>query len=71
MEAAFRRLRNTGADALGARPTIVDSIMVNGEQAHIAIPQIHTLELILIANVGSFFRIPGLVHALGTGTLQG
>ena len=31
MEAAFDRLRNSGAGAFGARPTVVESIIVDGE----------------------------------------
>ena len=31
MEAAFGRLHNSGAGAFGARPTVVDSIKVDGE----------------------------------------
>ena len=31
MEAAFGRLHNSGAGALGARPTVVESIVVDGE----------------------------------------
>ena len=31
MEAAFGRLHHSGADAFGARPTVVESIMVDGE----------------------------------------
>ena len=36
MEAAFGRLHNSGAGAFGARPTVVESIMVDGflERAH-------------------------------------
>ena len=36
MEAAFGRLHNSGAGAFGARPTIVDSMCVNGKLANIA-----------------------------------
>ena len=35
MEAAFGRLHNSGAGAFGARPTVVDSIMVDGKLASI------------------------------------
>ena len=40
MEAAFGRLHNSGAGAFGTRPTVVESIMVDGEVANkaIAIP---------------------------------
>ena len=31
MEAAFGRLHNSGAGTFGARPTVVESIMVDGE----------------------------------------
>ena len=31
MEAAFGRLHNSGAGAFGASPTVVESIMVDGE----------------------------------------
>ena len=31
MEAAFGRLHNSGAGAFGTRPTVVESIMVDGE----------------------------------------
>ena len=31
MEAAFGRLRNSGAGAFGARPTVEESIMKDGE----------------------------------------
>ena len=31
MEAAFGRLHNSGAGAFGARPTVVESIVVHGE----------------------------------------
>ena len=31
MEAAFGRLRNSGAGAFGGRPTVVESIVVDGE----------------------------------------
>ena len=37
MDAAFGRLHNNGAGAPGARPIVVDSIMVDGEAANIAI----------------------------------
>ena len=37
MEAAFGRLHHSGAGAFGARPTIVESIMVDGKIANIAI----------------------------------
>ena len=37
MEAAFGRLHNSGAGAFGARPTVVESIMVDGKAANIAI----------------------------------
>ena len=37
MEAAFGRLHNSWAGAFGARPTIVESIMVDGKFANIAI----------------------------------
>ena len=37
MEAAFGRLPNTGAGVLGARPTLVESIMVDGKAAGTAI----------------------------------
>ena len=36
-DAAFGRLHNSGAGAFGARPTVVDSIMVDGKLANIAI----------------------------------
>ena len=38
MEAAFGRLHNSGTGAFGARSTVVESIMVNGKAANIAIP---------------------------------
>ena len=37
MEAAFGRLHNNGAGAFGARPIVVESIMVDGKEANIAI----------------------------------
>ena len=37
MEAAFGRFHNSGADAFGARPIVVESIMVDGKAANIAI----------------------------------
>ena len=37
MEAALGRLHNSGAGAFGARPTVVESIMVDGKAANIAI----------------------------------
>ena len=40
MEAAFGRLHNNGAGASGARPIVVDSIMVDGKATNIAIPPI-------------------------------
>ena len=40
MEAAFGRLHNNGAGASGARPIVVDSIMVDGKVANIAIQPI-------------------------------
>ena len=40
MEAAFGRLHNNGAGASGARPIVVDSIMVDGKAANIAIQPI-------------------------------
>ena len=36
MEAAFGRLHNNGAGASGARPIVVDSIVVDGKAANIA-----------------------------------
>ena len=36
MQAAFGRLHNGGPAAFGRRPTVVDSIMVDGEPANIA-----------------------------------
>ena len=36
MEAAFGRLHNGGPAAFGRRPTVVESIMVDGEPANIA-----------------------------------
>ena len=38
MEAAFGRLHNSGAGTFGARPTVVESIMVDGEVANVAVP---------------------------------
>ena len=40
MEAAFGRLHNNGAGAFGARPIGVESIMVDGKAANIAIQHI-------------------------------
>ena len=40
MEAAFGRLHNSGAGACGARPTVVETIMVDGKAANIAIQPI-------------------------------
>ena len=40
MEAAFGRLHNSGAGAFGARPTVVESMMVDGNAANIAIQPI-------------------------------
>ena len=40
MEAAFGRLRNDEAGASGARPIVVESIMVDGKAANIAIQPI-------------------------------
>ena len=40
MEAAFGRLHNNGAGASGTRPIVVDSIMVDGKAANIAIQPI-------------------------------
>ena len=37
MEAASGRLHNNGAGAFGARPIVVESIMVDGKEANIAI----------------------------------
>ena len=37
MEAAFGRLHNSGAGAFGARPTVVESIMVDRKAANIVI----------------------------------
>ena len=37
MEATFGRLHNNGERASGARPIVVESIMVNGKAANIAI----------------------------------
>ena len=37
MEAAFGRLHNSGAGAFGAGSTVVESIMVDGKAAKIAI----------------------------------
>ena len=42
MGAAFGRLHNSGAGAFGARPTVVDSIVLDGEAASIAIPKTYT-----------------------------
>ena len=36
MEAAFGRLHNSGAGAFGARPTVVESILVDGKAAVVA-----------------------------------
>ena len=38
MEAAFGRLHNSGAGAFGARPIVVESIIVDGEVANKAMP---------------------------------
>ena len=40
MEAAFGRLHNNGAGASGAHPIVVESIMVDGKAANIAIQPI-------------------------------
>ena len=40
MEAAFGRLHNNGASASGARPIGVESIMVDGKAANIAMQPI-------------------------------
>ena len=37
MEAAFGRLHNSGATAFGARPVVMDSIIVEGMGADIAL----------------------------------
>ena len=37
METAFGRLHNNGAGAFGTRPIVVESIMVDGKEANIAI----------------------------------
>ena len=42
MEAAFGRLHNSGAGAFGARPTVVDSIILDREAASIGIPKTYT-----------------------------
>ena len=55
MEAAFGRLHNSGAGAFGARPTVVESIMLDGEAANIAIPKIPAQINIPIPNEGNFF----------------
>ena len=34
-------IHNSGVGAFGARPTVVESIMVNGEVANIAVPNAH------------------------------
>ena len=39
MEAAFGHLHNSGAGAFGARPTVADSIILDGEAASIVIPK--------------------------------
>ena len=41
MEAAFGRLHNSGAGAFGARPTLVESMILDGGAADMAIPD-HT-----------------------------
>ena len=38
----LRPLHNSGAGAFGARPTVVDSIILDGEAASIAIPKTYT-----------------------------
>ena len=38
MEVAFGRLHNSGAGAIGARPTVVDSIILDGRATNMAIP---------------------------------
>ena len=40
MEAAFGRLHNNGAGASGASPIVVESIMVEGKAANVAIQPI-------------------------------
>ena len=42
MGAAPNRLHNNGMGASSARPTVVDSIILDGEAASIAIPKTYT-----------------------------
>ena len=56
MEAAFGRLHNSGAGAFGARPTVVDSIILAREAESIGIPKTYT-QSELIPDQGRVFRI--------------
>ena len=42
VEVAFGRLHNNGAGASGARPIVVESVMVHEKAANIAMPPIAT-----------------------------
>ena len=65
MEAAFGRLHNSGAGAFGARPTVVESIMLDGEAANIAIQDPYPT--IPIPNEGCFSIKPNSMPSLGMG----
>ena len=65
MEAAFGRLHNSGTGAFGARPTVVESIMVDGKAASMAIQTTPTMsKTIPIPTEGCFSIKPGSMHSL-------
>ena len=70
MEAAFGRLHNSGAGAFGARPTVVESITVDGEIGGSIYGTIYPTisgskngaEIDLISPEGLSIRAEGLLH---------
>ena len=65
MEAAFGRLYTSGAGAFGARLTLVESILLDGEAANIAIQDPYPT--IPIPNEGCFSIKPNSMPSVGMG----
>ena len=65
MEAAFGRLHKSGAGAFGARPTLVESIMVDGKAANLGIQPIQIGISQLTPNPKAIFVIQ--IQSLGWG----
>ena len=55
MEAAFGRLHNNGAGASGARPIVVETIMVDGEAANIAKTHGHMYQIFAYLYISRIF----------------